>query len=176
MIQPKVTEKIKTHTLYLVTFLRKSSRLRDNVGKIRWSQEGRRWQNGGALHAGLVRLHARKHTQAPVHRHTHTQNYVLLIGFADAPQCYVGLLHYLFYFTTFSLWVVPILCYPPFDLWQPGFCCLLHYLDYEINPSVVYPVVQKVQTTPSSVRFHTHHCINIRDLHPQFRFLFSRIP
>ena len=52
---------------------------------------------GCALHAGLVRIHARKHTLAPVHStytHTHTNMYYLLLfhynsGFVNAPQCYV---------------------------------------------------------------------------------------
>jgi hypothetical protein len=41
--------------------------------KMRWSS-GRRWQYGNALHAGQVRLQARKHTPAPLHLllHTHT--------------------------------------------------------------------------------------------------------
>ena len=44
-------------------------------------------QCGGALHAGLLRLHARKHTTAtlhlpPSHTHTHTHKYVVLIAFA----------------------------------------------------------------------------------------------
>jgi hypothetical protein len=38
--------------------------------KMWWSQRGRRLQYGGPLHAGLVRLHARKHTPAPVIPHT----------------------------------------------------------------------------------------------------------
>ena len=37
-----------------------------------WSQRGCRWQYGGALHAGSVRLHARKHTPARVDPHTLT--------------------------------------------------------------------------------------------------------
>jgi hypothetical protein len=45
--------------------------------KIWWSQRDCRWQNGGALHVGLVRLHPHKHTpapsiQPPIHPHTHT--------------------------------------------------------------------------------------------------------
>ena len=46
-----------------------------------WSQRGRRWQYGGALHAGLVRLYARKHMLAFVHPHTFTQKYVIFIAF-----------------------------------------------------------------------------------------------
>ena len=42
-------------------------------------------QYGGALLAGLVRLHAHQHTSAPVHPHphphTHTEKYVILISF-----------------------------------------------------------------------------------------------
>ena len=54
--------------------------------------EDRIWQYGGALHAGLVTLHARKYAPAPVHppTHTHTQKYVLLFhvsnGFVNAPR------------------------------------------------------------------------------------------
>ena len=64
---------------------------------------GRRRQYGGALHVGLVRLNARKHTPAPVHAHpqthalanTHTQKYRRITVFygnkwlVNAPKCYV---------------------------------------------------------------------------------------
>ena len=46
---------------------------------------GVNWKNDGALHAGLVRLHACKHTPAPVHphlhshTHTHTHTHILRI-------------------------------------------------------------------------------------------------
>ena len=39
----------------------------EKIARIWWSQRGRRWQYGGALHAAWVRLHARKHKPAPVH-------------------------------------------------------------------------------------------------------------
>jgi hypothetical protein len=53
--------------------------------KIWWRQRGRKWQYVGALHAGLVRLHTRKHMLAPVHQcpypptHTHTNIYYYLL-------------------------------------------------------------------------------------------------
>jgi hypothetical protein len=69
------------------------------------SQRGRKSQYGGALHAGLEKLHARKHTPAPVHpqpqphaharppppTHTHTDMYDFLLfhgygGFVNAPE------------------------------------------------------------------------------------------
>ena len=100
----KVVDKIKTHFMFnnfcskIVSFIRKSR-------KIWWSQVGRRWQYGGRMHAGYVRLHPRKHTPAPLHKthaHTslysptrmHTQNYVIPVfhgnnGFVKAPHCYV---------------------------------------------------------------------------------------
>jgi hypothetical protein len=78
------------------------------------SQRDRKWQYGGAMHAGIVKLHARKHMPSPVrpqphtdtraraHTHTHpracvrthrTIQYLLLFhdnnGFINAPQCYV---------------------------------------------------------------------------------------
>ena len=45
------------------------------MSKILWSQTGCWWQYGGALHDGLVRLHSRKHTPAPVHPPPHTHIY-----------------------------------------------------------------------------------------------------
>ena len=66
-------------------------------GRSLCSQRGRTWQYRGALHAGLVSLHARKHTSAPVHpqpharprihprarahTHTQTQKYAMLMVF-----------------------------------------------------------------------------------------------
>jgi hypothetical protein len=65
------------------------------------------WQYGGALHAGLVRLHACKRTPAPMHTHKYScprthpraQTYTKINtkylffhdenGFVNAPQCYV---------------------------------------------------------------------------------------
>ena len=78
-------EKLKTYISYSTTPYRKSCRLWDNV-KISGGARGRKWQHGGALHAELVRLHARKHTPASVHpqphTHTHTHtDYVILIAF-----------------------------------------------------------------------------------------------
>ena len=42
--------------------------------KMWWSQRSRRWRYGGPLHAGLVRLHACKHThtRTPMHTYTHS--------------------------------------------------------------------------------------------------------
>ena len=53
------------------------------MSKIWWSQRGRKWQYGAyALHAGLIRLHARKHTPAPcTHAHTHTHTDVCNTAF-----------------------------------------------------------------------------------------------
>jgi hypothetical protein len=55
------------------------NRAANNVEKCGGAR-GRRWQYGGALHTGLVRLHARKDTPAPVHPHArtpaHTSKYV----------------------------------------------------------------------------------------------------
>ena len=55
--------------------------------KLWWSQRGRRWQYGGALHAGLVRLHARQayaSVCAPTPTHTRTREdthkYVRLVA------------------------------------------------------------------------------------------------
>jgi hypothetical protein len=61
--QVKVVEKIEIHIVCSVTFPRKSCRLWDNVEKYGGAR-GRKWQYGGALHAGLVRLHTRKYTPA----------------------------------------------------------------------------------------------------------------
>ena len=43
--------------------------------KMWWRQTGRRWQHSGALHAGLVRLHACKHTSASVYLHPHPHSH-----------------------------------------------------------------------------------------------------
>ena len=74
---------------------------------------GRKWQYGGALNAGLVRLQARKHKRTPcshtytrVRTHAHTQKYVILffhsnIYYENAPCCYVmRTLPFLFSFRT----------------------------------------------------------------------------
>jgi hypothetical protein len=47
-----------------------------NILRTWWSQRGRRWQCGGALPAGLVRLHARKHTSSSVHPHPHARTHL----------------------------------------------------------------------------------------------------
>ena len=89
----KSVEKIKTQILYSITIFRRSYRLRDNVEK-----------HGGAREtAGLVKLHARKHTPALTHPHVrthsraraHTQNKSYLFffhgnnAFVNALPCYV---------------------------------------------------------------------------------------
>jgi hypothetical protein len=112
MFYTNVVQKNKTHILYPITFYRKSCRLWDNV-KMWWSRRGRKWQDGGAVHAGVVRLHARMDTAAlghphalPIplsvflclsvslslsHTHTHTHKYAFPHQqcFVNAPQCYV---------------------------------------------------------------------------------------
>jgi hypothetical protein len=60
--------------------------------KIWRRQMGRRWKYGGALPAGLVRLHARKtlprQCTPPPRPHTHTHSkYVILIAF-PRQQCF----------------------------------------------------------------------------------------
>jgi hypothetical protein len=74
MLQLKVVEKIKMHILFSATFFFFSKIVPFiNVEKY----GGGKWQYGGALLAGLVRLHACKQTAVPVHPppppHTHTQ-------------------------------------------------------------------------------------------------------
>ena len=49
-----------------------SSRLWDNVEKCCGARR-RRWQNGSALHSGLVMLDARMHMPAPVRPHPHAR-------------------------------------------------------------------------------------------------------
>ena len=75
------------HILCSIPFFRKFPRLWDNVEKMWWKQTDQRSKYGGKLHAGYVRLHARKHTpmsvcthprsrshqRARAHTHTHTQ-------------------------------------------------------------------------------------------------------
>jgi hypothetical protein len=79
-------------------FFRKSSQLWDNVEKCGRAENPptiwRMW-----LHAWYVRLHARKHTPAPVHSNSHTprthRNVLFLLffrgksGFVKAPQYYL---------------------------------------------------------------------------------------
>ena len=62
----------KMHRFVFNYIFPKPSRLWDNVEKCGGINGDCRWQYGGALHAGLVRLHPRKHTPAPVHPHPHT--------------------------------------------------------------------------------------------------------
>ena len=58
------------HTFYVRRlFSRKSCRLWDNVEKYGGSR-GRRWQYRGALHAGLIRLHAHASARARTHART----------------------------------------------------------------------------------------------------------
>jgi hypothetical protein len=64
----------KNTLLCSTTFFRQSCHLWDNVEK-RGEAKGRRWQYGGALRAGLVRLHVRKHTPAPVHQYLHSHTH-----------------------------------------------------------------------------------------------------
>ena len=73
IFQMKVVEKLKTHILCSVAIFRKSCRLWDNVEKYGRAREAVNDNMAArALHAGLVRLHARKHTPAPMLKHTHT--------------------------------------------------------------------------------------------------------
>ena len=67
--------------------------------KIWWSQRGHVWQYGGALVAGLIRLHARRYTPAPraltpFHPHARacrrTQKYVIFIVFPRQQCCCEG--------------------------------------------------------------------------------------
>ena len=66
MFQINFVEKTKTHILCSITFFRKLCGLWDNVEKC----DGARVvadDNMAAMHAGLLRLQARKHTPASVH-------------------------------------------------------------------------------------------------------------
>ena len=102
MFQIELVEKIEIHVLCLATFFpRNACRLWD-VRKR--GGDCRRWY-GGALHAGLVRLHAcnTPPPSAPLHKHTHTLTHALarthkgvtLVAFhsnkvfVNAPHCYV---------------------------------------------------------------------------------------
>ena len=66
-------ENQNTHFV-LNNFFPKIVRVMRECGIVLWSQRGRRWQYGGAMNAGLVRLHMRTHRPAPMqpHPHTHT--------------------------------------------------------------------------------------------------------
>ena len=66
MLKTKGVEKIKTQILRSLTFFPpKIVPFVRECRKMWWSQGSRRWQYGGALHAGLVMLHACKHTHRP---------------------------------------------------------------------------------------------------------------
>ena len=100
MRHTKFIQKIRIHVLCSVTFFRKTWLLWDNVEKYGGARGGG-WSYGGALRAGLLRLHARKHkprpiptptntrayththspTRALMHVHTHIQKYIILIAF-----------------------------------------------------------------------------------------------
>jgi hypothetical protein len=93
MFQIKAVEEFKNTDFVFSIFFRKSCRLWDNVEKYSGAR-GRTWQYGGALRAGLVRLHARKHSPAPVLPPTHTHKDVILLfhdnnGFVNTTNCYV---------------------------------------------------------------------------------------
>ena len=103
MFQINVVEKIKIHILCSTIFFRKSCLFLDNVEQSGRARDGS-WYYSGALHAELVRLHARKHSPASMHTyphararthtHTHTdiRNILLFHGnsvFIDTPQYYV---------------------------------------------------------------------------------------
>jgi hypothetical protein len=71
--QIKVMQEINIHVLYPIFFLpRKSCRL---CREVWWSQRGRKWQYGRALHAGLVRIQARKHKPGPLNPHPEAHTY-----------------------------------------------------------------------------------------------------
>jgi hypothetical protein len=96
MFGRKFVEKIKIHIRCPVTFLLKSCCVWDNVEKY-GGRRGRKWQYGGALHAGFFKLKVHNHTPAPVLPHpdthaqtlahilantnTYTENYVVDIPF-----------------------------------------------------------------------------------------------
>jgi hypothetical protein len=100
MFEKKVVEKIKRHFLF-INFPppppRKSCRLWDNVEKCSGAREAAD-DYRDALHAGLVRRHARKHSSGHVHPHQHAwacsltrtqRNIKYFLLFHNAPQCYV---------------------------------------------------------------------------------------
>jgi hypothetical protein len=90
MFQINVVQKIKIHILCPIPFFRTSCRL---LYKVEIYGAAREAANDSCrvLHVGLARLHARKHTPAPVHPHhpppapphTHARahDYVILIAF-----------------------------------------------------------------------------------------------
>jgi hypothetical protein len=110
MFQIKAAEKIKIHISNLITFFSKNRALYEVMSK-KVVVRGHKGQYGGALNAGLVKLHARKYTPAVVnphshahsltharahthtHTHTHTQKKVILLlfqsnnGFVKASLC-----------------------------------------------------------------------------------------
>jgi hypothetical protein len=74
------------------------------------------WQYGRALHAGLLRLHVRKHTPAPTHARIRTQKCVILIAFdcnsafVNAPRCYVVCILRLFFLSYDDTDALPACC------------------------------------------------------------------
>ena len=115
MFQTQFVEKSK-YTFYIqLLFFPKIVTFMRYCRKIWCRQRGRRWQYGGTLHAGLVRLHARKHTPSPLqqqprtHVHsttsararTHTRVILLLFhGNKRASVLRYTVLPLLFYFNT----------------------------------------------------------------------------
>ena len=147
MFQTKVVEKIKIHILCSITFFfRKSRRLWDNVEKC--EEKGRRWQNGGALHYGLVSLHIRGHTSASAYPHPHARTNArarirthteisktwLFHSLLNAPHCYVtralpAVL--LFAFAVGYVWIQALPCISCTvttgeHYWEDGLCNLHH--------------------------------------------------
>ena len=62
MFHINVLEEIKHIHFMFSNFLSKIVPF-ERCRKIRWSQRSRKWQYGGALHAGLVTLHSSKHAE-----------------------------------------------------------------------------------------------------------------
>ena len=72
MFQTIVGKELKTHTSYSANFSENCA-VYEIISKSLVGPERLQMTVYGALHAGLVRLHARKHTPAPVNPHIHTQ-------------------------------------------------------------------------------------------------------
>jgi hypothetical protein len=112
------------------------------IRKIWWSQRGRRKQywGGGAFHAGLVRLHARKHKPhtppCPLHtKRTCTQKYVrlyvILIAF-PRQQWFrerASTLHHSYLGCLVDNIYVRIFCLP--SAWQNTLCWIYAYINLE---------------------------------------------